>query len=444
MKMRRWFLCAAAGLLPFWYLSGPASAQIRFTEQAYNALAPADTQETIPVGTKITTNNWQKYKRFMMLNTQILFSGSYRFHIGTGPDYVIEVGPTIPIVLPKQVMLDTEKYATQAKLIKLDDGGYTVSGYVAGVPFPNPTEPDKAAKVIFDLWYSFKPYVVDVVYSGESIDSQFSVRASNQESIAWKLDHLSDTGYPRTLPGGDHCLWYQRTMVNEPEQSRYTTSLSLWSDDPSKVQDSYVFLPSLRRSLRLSAAARCAPSLGLDWVLDDGLQGVGFQPSNFRFNLLGEKKVLAMVHADLEARQHLASFHLGGPLPWPKPVVGKWELRDVWVVDVTPGPKISSYCYGHKVIYADKEIFGQVGFEMYDSSEKLWKTTLAFEGLSRLSSGEWFDVIPFGDYEAVDFQNSHGSLLVAGLPLIDKDVPAEFYNNYKLYSSPAGLTRILR
>lgn len=54
-----------------------------------------------------------------------------------------------------------------------------------------------------------------------------------------------------------------------PEQSRYTTSLTIVPDDLTKNQDNYVFLPSLRRSLRLSSAARCAPLLGSDYTPDD-------------------------------------------------------------------------------------------------------------------------------------------------------------------------------
>ncbi len=60
-----------------------------------------------------------------------------------------------------------------------------------------------------------------------------------------------------------------RYFVFSPEQTRYTTELAQQPDDPQRVQEIYVFLPSLRRSLRLSSAARCSPILGSDWVQDD-------------------------------------------------------------------------------------------------------------------------------------------------------------------------------
>jgi hypothetical protein len=59
-------------------------------------------------------------------------------------------------------------------------------------------------------------------------------------------------------------------------------------DDSTRVPENYVFLPSLRRSLRLSSAARCSPILGTDWVQDDN----AWSPPFFNVKLLGEKKIL--------------------------------------------------------------------------------------------------------------------------------------------------------
>ena len=69
-----------------------------------------------------------------------------------------------------------------------------------------------------------------------------------------------------------------RFSINAPEQEKYTTQLSLLPDDPQKVQEIYMFVPALRRSVRLSSAARCAPILGSDFNQDDNSDGVFFQP----------------------------------------------------------------------------------------------------------------------------------------------------------------------
>ena len=97
---------------------------------------------------------------------------------------------------------------------------------------------------------------------------------------------------------GKGYLQTARYFVLSPEQTRYTTQLAQQPDDPLKVQEIYVFLPSLRRSLRLSSAARCSPILGTDWVQDDNSDGMAFQIPNFNVRFVGQKKLLFIVHAN--------------------------------------------------------------------------------------------------------------------------------------------------
>jgi hypothetical protein len=45
-------------------------------------------------------------------------------------------------------------------------------------------------------------------------------------------------------------------LVEEPEQSRYTMTMTLLPDDPTCLQEIYIFISALRRPLRLSSSAR--------------------------------------------------------------------------------------------------------------------------------------------------------------------------------------------
>ena len=78
-----------------------------------------------------------------------------------------------------------------------------------------------------------------------------------------------------------------------------------------------------------------------------------------------------------------------GSLPgWPKPASGKWELRDTYIVDVTPLPAAGDYCYSHKIGYVDKQTYALTWMEMYDQTSKLWKVWPAYQVPRRISSGE--------------------------------------------------------
>jgi len=123
-----------------------------------------------------------------------------------------------------------------------------------------------------------------------------------------------------------------------PEQDKYTTEIALYSEDPSKPQEIYLFLPSLRRSLRLSSGARCAPLLGSDYVQDDNDNFFGLQASNFKITLLGRRRILAQFHVNANAADSHNLTTTGAFPAWPKPMVGKWELRDAYVLDVYPLP----------------------------------------------------------------------------------------------------------
>jgi hypothetical protein len=116
----------------------------QFDENAYKELVDASSPDTIPPGTRITLENWTKYKRFMPTWMQIAFSGKMHFHIGAGADYTMEVAPTGNYPLPKHMREDTEKYAGQTKLVpNPSTGGFGWVGFQAGTPFPNPVEPDR-------------------------------------------------------------------------------------------------------------------------------------------------------------------------------------------------------------------------------------------------------------------------------------------------------------
>src|SRR5262245_20173819 len=82
--------------------------------------------DTIPVGTKITPQNWQQYKDFMPQGLQIILSGTSVWKVPA--DAVMEVGPLVDYRLPESWYDATEKYKNQARLRKLDNGGYTLEG----------------------------------------------------------------------------------------------------------------------------------------------------------------------------------------------------------------------------------------------------------------------------------------------------------------------------
>jgi len=150
------------------------------------------------------------------------------------------------------------------------------------------------------------------------------------------------------------------------DHSRYSAILDLTPTDPTQLDDLYEFVPPLRRSLRLSQAARCAPVFGSDYLIDDENGGPPGLPQLFQIRYLGEKEILALEHAvpasfdlsvtptQLDSRYYYAGGT--GVVPLPKPTMGRWELRDSYVLSLKPLPQFAKgYCYDERIMYVDKE-----------------------------------------------------------------------------------------
>ncbi len=231
---------------------------------AYLSLA-VSAQDTIPVGTRITVQNWQNYKQFMTESVQALFSGQYLFKVP--PEAVVEVGPMRSYKLPPVYWTDTEKYSSQVRLRELPGGGYTLDNYVAGAPFPHPAGPLAGEQLLYDLYYAYRSVYQFEHTSDQTTDAYLNRSSAFSHTFFFRLNHVTDTGYPIKLSPDLFSTLY--TEIYEPEQAKYTTELELSYDNPQRLPEVYVFVPSLRRSLRLSAGARCAPAQGTDFTTDD-------------------------------------------------------------------------------------------------------------------------------------------------------------------------------
>jgi hypothetical protein len=82
-------------------------------------------------------------------------------------------------------------------------------------------------------------------------------------------------------------------MQDKPEQSKYTAVLTIFWKDFGQDEDDYVFVPSLRRSLRLSASSRCSPLFGSDMVKDDSRVGYDSGLPVMTADYLGTRKIIS-------------------------------------------------------------------------------------------------------------------------------------------------------
>lgn len=424
-------------------LAGAAPAPITFDPALYQVLADVDSAATIPAGTKITTANWQQYKQFMTIWMQAAYQGQYHWYVVAGkPEYIVEVAPATHYPLPAKFVENTAKYGGQTELKPLPSGGYTWSGYVAGLAFPNPTEPNLGVKILYNSWAGFAPMISHWSDVAFSMDRYGNIAVGRGNSTFYRLSHLSEPGQPVDLPFANGLFYSSRFMSDFPEQVKYFTELTLQRDDPTKVVEVYAFLPSLRRVLRLSGAARCAPIAGSDFIQEDN----DSLPANYDVSVLGKKKVLMPIADPVMAYDPNSYVQPSGGFPgWMKPTTGKWELRNFYVLDLKWIRARGPFCNSHRVIYVDTETWGRplVG-EFYDNDGKFWKANWSVASPIDFRGQHTLIVPPsICALMGMDFQNGHETLTVESPSTVDDAVPGEF-KDIETMTSPGGLARIMK
>jgi hypothetical protein len=114
------------------------------------------------------------------------------------------------------------------------------------------------------------------------------------------------------------------SLEETPEQARYTSSLALYYKDQeaNPVPDTYIFVPSLRRSLRLSTTARCSPLFGSEWTNDDAkINGFNGGTSIFDADYLSDRKQIELVQLNNTSGEFPSNYFM--PLGFPKPTWGQ-------------------------------------------------------------------------------------------------------------------------
>jgi hypothetical protein len=404
-------------------------------------------------GTVITKQNWTQYKDCFSYGEQRLWQGDLFWKM---PDDVeIHVGVQHPWTLPRPYVEATEKYGSQTRLVKQPGGLYKLENYVAGLPFPNPSEPDKGTKIAANVTYKMQGYQVALFGDmgaqgtlftkdrfGNSAPSQLD-GTYMQTAFNWERDQ----GIPAVNPQAGGSWYTQWIMQQTPEQSKYTTVLTIFWQDNLRDEDDYVFVPALRRSLRLSASARCSPLFGTDLIKDDQRYGWNGGVGKFMGKWLRDQKLLSLVTMDTKLPVSLANYD--GFLGFPKPSFGDWETRDVNVVDIRRSPEFATgYCYGSRVDYIDSQYYTSLAEDVYDGQMQLWKVYMistATKNFDNYGEQSWMGGIVF---QVWDVQNDHATYGTTANPtgikiFWDKEIP-ERYRDVTKYGTPAGLSTVMR
>jgi len=138
--------------------------------------------------------------------------------------------------------------------------------------------------------------------------------------------------------------------------------------DRAKNDDTWVYLPTLRRVRRISTAQRTDSISGTDFTFDDLNSFAGIVPQ-YDWECLGEADMIAPSNTKVLAFPYERDHNFG---PYGLSFADdRWEVRKVVKIRMTP--KNDDHPYHHKDIYIDKETMRALYSFAYDRKEELWK-----------------------------------------------------------------------
>ncbi len=296
--------------------------------------------------------------------------------ISPGMEWCIKHGWPIKMVenkrieWPKAYKDATEKYASQ---VKLAPDGLSVLNYVAGLPFPNidPKDPQIAFKVMWNYDYHYLTTDDVDLRNFDADTGSIADKGPITVERHFLLDHFrrlfwNGRLYVDPKPDKPNPNGYRGQQglypILEPFDLKGVGALGNRYIDPAKQDDSWLYLPSLRRVRRLSTAQRSDALFGQDTDVDS-YYGYSGHIAWMEWKYLGEKEVISAMHG-----QHY-------PVKWNEKV--DWAFDDVWEkrkVHVIEGiSKLPQYAYSKRVMFIDTETWTIPFTDIYDRSGELWK-----------------------------------------------------------------------
>ena len=293
----------------------------------------------------------------------------------------LEIGETqADYAPPPEYNAATERYRGQSRV----GPDNSLENYWGGQPFPMEEidclgDPQAGVKIMWNFRYQWRgsggqPATFYYSYwdRGEQLPLYYEgTGAGVQLSRRVEKQYAESKG---DLFRGEKRNDAQSIQVDAPFDARGIMLLTFRyksSDAPrssAKNDDTWVYVPTLRRVRRISTAQRTDAVAGTDFTMDDLFSFNGVVPQ-YEWECLKETKVVAPMNSKVKAFPYERDHNFG---PYGLSFADdRWELRDTIVIKMTP--KNEDHPYRYKVIYIDKQTMISHFSFAYDRKEELWK-----------------------------------------------------------------------
>lgn len=330
-----------------------------------------------------------------------------------------KTGYTLRLRHSEEVLIDPRlvKASQDGKhKVKFDPKTRTVSGWVAGWPFPDVSadDPYAADKLIWNNHYgqphsNFQRYpnFAFLFIDGKKGLERLQVWTWNRYFMKGRVGGPPTEGDGKILTKVLMFATYPRDIVG---LGTYT----LRYDSPV-FEDSWAYLKSVRRVRRLPSNTWMDPLGGTDMLNDDQELFNAYPTWYPKYKLLGKRWILAGAHSryprwDESKKDPAEKFplvDLKNPPYWNP--VDDYEPREVWVIECTTPQE---HPYSKKIIYMETKFPRIYIAECYDRKGDFWRWEETHLRAIKADDGSYGQLSNLG--YIFDFKRNHATVWVLG------------------------------
>ena len=282
------------------------------------------------------------------------------YDICTHPDLWGETRMNETAFIPREKWGDNTKRVDEATkknkgTAKLNEKGHLIN-YKNGMPFPDTTDGREMA------WN----FVNSLIYGQQMIvrfctgvtDKKGHKRYSQAEqNYYWWKGRIYGADIPEKQPNPNNYSFYSAMGFAFPYDLKGLVIITHRYDDPEKADDQWMYITSLRRVRRMSAAQRWDKLPGGQDITYDAATGFQGKPTNYEWKYLGRKELLC-------GRQ--AAYQLQEIKDKPGGGAADQLYQRVNTMMLEYKPKIVS-TVSRAVMYLDPESYACFYVEFYDT-----------------------------------------------------------------------------
>ncbi|MFZ5493456.1 MAG: DUF1329 domain-containing protein [Pseudomonadota bacterium] len=373
----------------------------------------------LPAGTEINSGNWEQMRTqtFEGKAIESMVPESIQMAVR---DYGLKITlkNSEPATLAKHIMDATTQHAPQ---VQYDPATRHVSGWVAGIPFPDGeailnAPPEQGGDMALYNVALFGAIVADNTncygpYATLQIDPSKGVERTQGGFAMYFRTKGRTTGGPTQVGDDPHLRKIQVIVFDSPYD---IAGLGVYRRiyDDGRVDDIYAYVKSVRRIRRLSGGSWMDTLAGTDILNDDTYSFEGHPTWYPRNELKGKRWILWPMNSPPIGQHDLDEVVDYKNPPYWNPINKSWEPREVYVVEVTTP---EGHPYGKKVIYVDAQVPAALLTEAYTRSGELWRIIYSMLGPEPPKAGEGGPAAyQLSNFGAWDFRRSHGNYMDCG------------------------------